>query len=115
MENKASFNFISMKHFLSQEAPLHRGVFDPVGQHRDWCPWVTVVSGDTLGETQLTKPQPTLPEAEHPLQAWKAALHLLLSMKKPDNTAESSMSQVQPHTSLLTVCLKFSHVYERSL
>ncbi|XP_023651318.1 zinc finger C3HC-type protein 1 [Paramormyrops kingsleyae] len=77
----------------SMEAPLHRGVFDPVGQHRDWCPWVTAVSGDTLGETQLTKPQPLLPEAEHPLQAWKAALHLFLSMKKPDNTAESSLSQ----------------------
>ncbi|KAI1883457.1 hypothetical protein AGOR_G00231640 [Albula goreensis] len=37
----------------SPEALMHRNVFDPVGQHRDWCPWVSTGRG---GDTHSGRP-----------------------------------------------------------
>ncbi|XP_056157615.1 nuclear-interacting partner of ALK [Lampris incognitus] len=65
------------------EGPIQRNVFDPLAQHRDWCPWINV-------RKENTDPGaiPNMDE-DSPLhqQGWKAALDLLIPMKKNSNTS----------------------------
>uniref|UniRef100_A0A8C9TEY2 Zinc finger, C3HC-type containing 1 n=1 Tax=Scleropages formosus TaxID=113540 RepID=A0A8C9TEY2_SCLFO len=77
----------------SSETSMHRGVFDPVAQHRDWCPWVTTVDGDANKELQLDETQSSLFDLERPIQGWRAALQLFLSLKRPISPAGPSSSQ----------------------
>ncbi|ROI15439.1 Nuclear-interacting partner of ALK [Anabarilius grahami] len=74
------------------EGPMHRHVFDPVAQHRDWCPWVSVEKekGNLDGSVFVGS------EAELPQPGWKAALSLFLSMKRSLSPAGASPSQ-GPH------------------
>lgn len=69
---------------------MHRNVFDPVAQHRDWCPWVSVgrEEGNLDGSVFVGC------EAELPQPGWKAALALFLSMKRSLSPVGASPSQV---------------------
>lgn len=67
---------------------LHRNSFDPLAQHRDWCPWISVgkenvdpgAMPSSFGGSGLLQ------------QGWKAALDLLMPMKN-SGTAGGSPSQ----------------------
>ncbi|XP_062850683.1 nuclear-interacting partner of ALK [Trichomycterus rosablanca] len=56
---------------------LHRNLFDPVGQHRHWCPWVNVITEpESLDDSASAGyPEPTK-------FGWRAALSLFLTMKQ---------------------------------
>lgn len=68
---------------------LHKNAFDPLAQHRDWCPWITVgkenVDPGTIpaldGASALNQ------------QGWKAALDLLMPMRKNCSAAGGSPTQ----------------------
>ncbi|KAJ8416409.1 hypothetical protein AAFF_G00356970 [Aldrovandia affinis] len=77
----------------SPDAHMHRNVFDPVAQHRDWCPWVSTSRPDSHREGQPAEPQTPLPDTESPQPGWKASLSLLLSMKKCLSPTGASPSQ----------------------
>ncbi|KAG9346876.1 hypothetical protein JZ751_005803 [Albula glossodonta] len=65
-----------------------------VGQHRDWCPWVsTGRGGDTFRQTTPTYPQAPPSDSDSPEPGWKASLSLLLSMKKGPTPTGASPSQ----------------------
>lgn len=69
-----------------QDELLQKNTFDPLAQHRDWCPWISagkenVDTGILLGEDV----------ASHQ-QGWKVALDLLLPIKN-SNSTESSPTQ----------------------
>ncbi|KAJ8262250.1 hypothetical protein GJAV_G00164300 [Gymnothorax javanicus] len=77
----------------SSEGPMHRHVFDPLGQHRDWCPWVSTGQGHMHREASPTDPQTPPPETDDPQPGWRASLSLFLSMKKCLSAAGTSPSQ----------------------
>ncbi|KAG9280524.1 nuclear-interacting partner of ALK isoform X1 [Astyanax mexicanus] len=60
------------------EGPLQRNLFDPVAQHRNWCPWVNI-SCEQLG---LDRFRTVGCEMEHLQSGWKATLGLLLTKEK---------------------------------
>ncbi|XP_074553788.1 zinc finger C3HC-type protein 1 [Halichoeres trimaculatus] len=66
---------------------LHKNAFDPIAQHRDWCPWVSVGKENVEPGTL-----PFLDGGFHQ-QGWKAALDLLMPMKKNSNIAGGSPAQ----------------------
>ncbi|KAM4614675.1 zinc finger C3HC-type protein 1 [Polymixia lowei] len=71
------------------EGPIHRNAFDPLAQHRDWCPWINVGKENAdPGAIPMLDGDSTL----H-LQGWRAALELLLPMKRISNTSEGSPAQ----------------------
>ncbi|XP_076862615.1 zinc finger C3HC-type protein 1 [Brachyhypopomus gauderio] len=73
----------------SPEGILHRNLFDPVAQHRNWCPWVNVI-----GENwSLDRLLPVESELEFPQYGWRAALHLLLMLKNSISPVASSPTQ----------------------
>lgn len=85
---------------------MHRHVFDPVAQHRDWCPWVSVEKekGNLDGSVFVGC------EAELPQPGWKAALTLFLSMKRSLSPVGASPSQVS-QISQICILLKFIYLY----
>ncbi|XP_051248057.1 nuclear-interacting partner of ALK [Dicentrarchus labrax] len=68
---------------------LHKNSFDPLAQHRDWCPWISVGKENVdPGAIQFLDGGAALHQ-----QGWKAALDLLVPMKKNSNTAGGSPAQ----------------------
>ncbi|XP_028305767.1 zinc finger C3HC-type protein 1 [Gouania willdenowi] len=69
------------------DGPLHRNAFDPLAQHRDWCPWVSI------GKENMDPRSVVFLDGESGLhqQGWKAALNLLMPTKK--NSITSSPAQ----------------------
>lgn len=69
------------------DGPIHRNAFDPLAQHRDWCPWVSV------GKENVD-PGVVVPFLDGgsslDQQGWKAALDLLMPSK---NSTTSSPAQ----------------------
>ncbi|KAJ0057377.1 hypothetical protein NL108_005289, partial [Boleophthalmus pectinirostris] len=76
---------------LSSAGPddlLQKTIFDPLAQHRDWCPWVAV------GKENVDPGSTSLLDSDSPYQqGWKAALDLLIPLKKNGNAADSSPAQ----------------------
>ncbi|XP_029317377.1 zinc finger C3HC-type protein 1 [Cottoperca gobio] len=73
----------------SPDGLLHKNAFDPLAQHRDWCPWISVGKENVdPGATHFLDGGPALHQ-----QGWKAALDLLIPMKKNSNTAGGSPGQ----------------------
>ncbi|XP_074480951.1 zinc finger C3HC-type protein 1 [Sebastes fasciatus] len=68
---------------------LHRNAFDPLAQHRDWCPWISV-GKENVDPGAI--PRLDGGSALHQ-QGWKAALDLLMPMKKNSSTAGGSPGQ----------------------
>ncbi|KAM8908481.1 zinc finger C3HC-type protein 1 [Spinachia spinachia] len=68
---------------------LHKNTFDPLAQHRDWCPWIYV------GKENVDPGAIPGCDGGSPLhqQGWKAALHLLVPMRRNSNTADASPGQ----------------------
>ncbi|AWO98072.1 putative nuclear-interacting partner of ALK [Scophthalmus maximus] len=68
---------------------LHKNAFDPLAQHRDWCPWISVGK-----ENMDPRALPFLDGGSvlHQ-QGWKAALDLLMPMKKNTDIAGGSPAQ----------------------
>nr|XP_057933708.1 nuclear-interacting partner of ALK [Doryrhamphus excisus] len=71
---------------------VHKNAFDPLAQHRDWCPWLAV--GKENVDPQA-KPLFSGGPAPHQ-QGWKAVLDLLVPAK---NTATSESTQNPPDQS----------------
>lgn len=69
---------------------LQKTVFDPLAQHRDWCPWVTVGK-----ENKDPGSIPFLHGGSVYQQGWKAALDLLIPMKKNGNTTGGSLAHAR--------------------
>lgn len=74
--------------FFFQDELLHKNTFDPLAQHRDWCPWISVGKENVdpgtiplLGEDVASNQQ-----------GWKVALDLLVPIKI-SNSAGSSPAQ----------------------
>lgn len=74
---------------LFQDGLLHKNAFDPLAQHRDWCPWISV------GKENMDPGAIPFVDGGVALhqQGWKAALDLLMPMKKNSNTAGGSPAQ----------------------
>ncbi|XP_040031299.2 zinc finger C3HC-type protein 1 [Gasterosteus aculeatus] len=68
---------------------LHKNTFDPLAQHRDWCPWISV------GKENVDPGAIPCLDGVSPLhqQGWKAALDLLVPMRVNSNTADTSPGQ----------------------
>ncbi|KAM6895534.1 zinc finger C3HC-type protein 1 [Xenentodon cancila] len=63
------------------DEPLHKNTFDPLAQHRDWCPWIS--AGKENADPGVI---PILDGgSELNQQGWKAALDLLMPAKKNSN------------------------------
>ncbi|XP_078099263.1 zinc finger C3HC-type protein 1 isoform X1 [Sander vitreus] len=68
---------------------LHKNAFDPLAQHRDWCPWISAGK-----ENVDPGANPFLDGvSELNQQGWKAALDLLMPMKKNSSTVGGSPGQ----------------------
>ncbi|XP_032360883.1 zinc finger C3HC-type protein 1 [Etheostoma spectabile] len=68
---------------------LHKNVFDPLAQHRDWCPWISAGKENVdPGENPVLDGVSELNQ-----QGWKAALDLLMPMKKNSSTTGGSPGQ----------------------
>ncbi|XP_030575821.1 zinc finger C3HC-type protein 1 [Archocentrus centrarchus] len=60
------------------DGPLPKTVFDPLAQHREWCPWISVGKENVdPGALPFSDKGSGLYQ-----QGWKAALDLLMPMKK---------------------------------
>ncbi|XP_029902100.1 zinc finger C3HC-type protein 1 [Myripristis murdjan] len=71
------------------EGPLHRNAFDPLAQHRDWCPWINVGKENAdPGAIPVLEGDSTLYQ-----QGWKATLDLLIPLKKNTKTGNGSQAQ----------------------
>ncbi|XP_026002112.1 zinc finger C3HC-type protein 1 isoform X1 [Astatotilapia calliptera] len=71
------------------DGPLPKNVFDPLAQHREWCPWISV------GKENVDPGAIPFSEKGSGLyqQGWKAALDLLMPMKKNSSIDEGSPAQ----------------------
>ncbi|XP_062929084.1 nuclear-interacting partner of ALK isoform X1 [Mobula hypostoma] len=74
----------------STSSDSSRAYFNPVSQHRDWCPWIR---RGLNPEDKLHSPQPeeqglTLGSPEKTEAGWKAVLDVLLLLKGPSSPDE---------------------------
>ncbi|XP_069020914.1 zinc finger C3HC-type protein 1 [Embiotoca jacksoni] len=71
------------------DGPLHKNAFDPLAQHRDWCPWISV------GKENVNPGAISFLDGGSALhqQGWKAALDLLMPTKNNSNTEGGSPAQ----------------------
>lgn len=78
-------------YLLFQDGPLPKNVFDPLAQHREWCPWISV------GKENVDPGAIPFSEKGSGLyqQGWKAALDLLMPMKKNSSIDEGSPAQAR--------------------
>ncbi|XP_040886259.1 nuclear-interacting partner of ALK [Toxotes jaculatrix] len=68
---------------------LHKNAFDPLAQHRDWCPWISVGKENVdPGAIPVLDGGSALHQ-----QGWKAALDLLMPMRKNSDTVGGSPAQ----------------------
>ncbi|XP_015208064.1 zinc finger C3HC-type protein 1 [Lepisosteus oculatus] len=78
----------------STDTTTSRSVFNPVAQHRDWCPWVSVAEVETGRDPESSDEPPSKPQSpDIPQPGWKAALDTFLAMKKSANPQETCTSQ----------------------
>uniref|UniRef100_A0A665WQL6 Zinc finger, C3HC-type containing 1 n=1 Tax=Echeneis naucrates TaxID=173247 RepID=A0A665WQL6_ECHNA len=80
---------LCLSSFGAPDGLLHKNAFDPLAQHRDWCPWI---SAGKENVDPGTIPALGGGSASHQ-QGWKAALDLLLPMKKNSDTVGCSPAQ----------------------
>ncbi|XP_028255418.1 zinc finger C3HC-type protein 1 [Parambassis ranga] len=66
---------------VGPDGPLHKNAFDPLAQHRDWCPWISVGKENVDPGAIPFLDAGTAPQQ----QGWKAALDLLMPSKKNSN------------------------------
>ncbi|XP_038145331.1 nuclear-interacting partner of ALK isoform X1 [Cyprinodon tularosa] len=69
--------------------PLPKRAFDPLTQHRDWCPWIS--EGKENMDPEVASPVVTTSTVNQ--QAWKAALGLLMPTKKNANAQGGTPAQ----------------------
>ncbi|XP_048466169.1 nuclear-interacting partner of ALK isoform X4 [Rhincodon typus] len=71
-----------------------RGYFNPVSQHRDWCPWVrkTLELEDKPHDPELEEQTPVPGLAEKTELGWKESLRVLLSLNTARTPNECSDS-----------------------
>lgn len=81
--------------FLFQDELLHKNTFDPLAQHRDWCPWISVGKENVDPGTVPISSE----DAVSHQQGWKVALDLLVPMKN-SNSAGSSPAQASQISAL---------------
>ncbi|XP_018421370.1 PREDICTED: nuclear-interacting partner of ALK [Nanorana parkeri] len=69
-----------------------KGCFDPLNQHRSWCPWVTVGCADNKGDAE-NKVKENENEAKE--IGWKEVLRVLLSEGKSRTLSDGDSTNVQ--------------------
>ncbi|XP_024120539.1 nuclear-interacting partner of ALK isoform X1 [Oryzias melastigma] len=67
------------------DGPLHKGTFDPLSQHRDWCPWISA------GKENVDPDPASALDGGVALnqQGWKAALDLFMPSKNSSTPKDS--------------------------
>ncbi|XP_053718475.1 nuclear-interacting partner of ALK [Synchiropus splendidus] len=77
---------LCLSSFDNTDCPLQKEAFNPISQHRDWCPWITEE------KESLDSNAATVLEGESPAhqRGWKAVLDLLVPV-----TSDLGGSQVQ--------------------
>ncbi len=100
------FFFLSTS-LLLQDGLLHKNAFDPLAQHRDWCPWITVGKENVEpGAIPVSDGVTALHQ-----QGWKAALDLIVPMRKNSNAAGGSPAQasltLQKKASVTLLCSSY--------
>lgn len=97
-------------YLLFQDGPLPKNVFDPLAQHREWCPWISV------GKENVDPGAIPFSEKGSGLyqQGWKAALDLLMPMKN-SSIDEGSPAQARQKVQIFIFHKKrvIRHVYDR--
>ncbi|KAM4570183.1 zinc finger C3HC-type protein 1 isoform 2-T2 [Odontesthes bonariensis] len=80
---------LCLSSFSGPDGPLHKNAFDPLAQHRDWCPWISV------GKENEDPGAIPSSDGDTPLnqQGWKAALDLLMPTKKNSSAQGGSPAQ----------------------
>lgn len=98
-------------YLLFQDGPLPKNVFDPLAQHREWCPWISV------GKENVDPGAIPFSEKGSGLyqQGWKAALDLLMPMKKNSSIDEGSPAQARQKVQIFIFHKKrvIRHEYDR--
>ncbi|XP_012706136.2 nuclear-interacting partner of ALK [Fundulus heteroclitus] len=69
--------------------PLPKKAFDPLAQHRDWCPWIS--EGKENVDPGISSTLVTTSAVDQ--QGWKAALDLLMPTKKNSNAQGGTPAQ----------------------
>uniref|UniRef100_A0A8C4RM39 Zinc finger, C3HC-type containing 1 n=1 Tax=Erpetoichthys calabaricus TaxID=27687 RepID=A0A8C4RM39_ERPCA len=78
----------------SSDTPASRSFFDPICQHKDWCPWLKAAKG-TSAVVSAQGDMPSLTKnTEKPEPGWKEALKVFLSMKKSESVTDCSLPEV---------------------
>lgn len=72
---------------------MHKNAFDPLAQHRDWCPWIAVGKENVDPGSVSISDRVSMCNQ----QGWKAALDLLIPMNKNSDTADGSPAQASHH------------------
>ncbi|XP_071358666.1 zinc finger C3HC-type protein 1 [Trachinotus anak] len=80
---------LCLSSFGGPDGLLHRNAFDPLAQHRDWCPWIS--AGKENVDPRAIPAVEGGPTSHQ--QGWKVALDLLLPMKKSSDAAGGSPAQ----------------------
>lgn len=68
-----------------------RGCFDPLNQHRSWCPWLTVVNG---GDNSNSAAKGNGNSDQTAVAGWKEVLRVLLGEEKSRTRLEADSSSV---------------------
>ncbi|XP_027900013.1 zinc finger C3HC-type protein 1 [Xiphophorus couchianus] len=71
------------------DGPLPKKAFDPLAQHRDWCPWISE-GKENMDPGALSSLARTSTVNQ---QGWKAALDLLMPTKKNSNAQGGTQAQ----------------------
>ncbi|PWA18283.1 hypothetical protein CCH79_00017807 [Gambusia affinis] len=72
------------------DGPLPKKAFDPLAQHRDWCPWISE-GKENMDPGALSSLARTSTVNQ---QGWKAALDLLMPTKKNSNAQGGTQSHI---------------------
>nr|XP_033815479.1 nuclear-interacting partner of ALK [Geotrypetes seraphini] len=66
-----------------------RVCFDPLAQHRDWCPWVNVTK-EVMSRSQIKDDKSSADQVAEP--GWRAVLKVFLAMSKSNSSDTASVS-----------------------
>ncbi|XP_033888195.3 zinc finger C3HC-type protein 1-like [Acipenser ruthenus] len=79
----------------SSDIMINRSFFDPIFQHRDWCPWVRMAGEQRVREQAAgSRDHPSQCGITENLQpAWKAVLEVFVLMKKSNNPEGGNSSE----------------------
>ncbi|XP_030072839.1 zinc finger C3HC-type protein 1 [Microcaecilia unicolor] len=75
----------------SSDNSSSRVFFDPLAQHRDWCPWVSMTQ-DVPSRSLDKGVESSTDQVAEP--GWRAVLKIFLAMNKPNNSSDTASVSV---------------------